>query len=91
VFEKPTGGIDVDGEGLGADIVHELNEEQMRALEQAEKSAPPVHQGKLLPAQDGDQDANDEVRSNFCVVYVCFIADFKRFLCVLCDCWRRKQ
>ncbi len=36
-YEKPTSVIDVTGEGLGIDIIHEMNEEQLAELAEAER------------------------------------------------------
>lgn len=89
VYEKPTGPIDVDGEGLGMDIVHELNEDQLRGLEQAEKEHS-VHQGKAVggggpgagkrgavgaPEEQADDEDDEDVN------------DEVERPCVLCACF----
>jgi hypothetical protein len=69
VYEKPSGPIDIDEESLGLDLLHELDEEQMRGLEMAEKDL--VHEGKHVGGKgkrsaavdtgpDGDEDEDDD-------------------------------
>lgn len=53
LYEKPMGPVTLDGPGLGSDIVHDLDEEEMATLERDE-------QGQAVNDDNDDGDENDE-------------------------------
>ncbi len=82
VYEKPSGPIDIDEESLGLDLLHELDEDQMRGLEMAEKDM--VHEGKHVGGKgkrsaavdtgpDGEDDEDDEDDQLDEVFIFCFV------------------
>lgn len=64
VFEKPTGDVNADGEGLGIEVSRELDEEQLAGLEAAEDARGQVEQRRggrggseaQAAAEDGEDD-----------------------------------
>lgn len=57
VYEKPTTAVNADGEGLGMDIVQEVNEGQMQEIKDRQEEEEGVRREGV---QEGDEDEDDD-------------------------------